>query len=153
MISHRVFHYDDVSLLTVPADDKNSNIMHKFKFYYSAKHKNWVYKIPADQINFEYARRVLNNVSNAHEEYIKRYKMLPQKSEVKRSLIKVFDKLPNEISQKISDSVSYDCTCANNVVCLACTHACCAKAKQRWCMCLIAFECETHGIRCIGSHD
>lgn len=155
MISHRVYHYDDVSLLTVPAVNKNSNIMRKLKFYYSHMYNNWVYKVPAAQMNLNYAQHILSKVETEHNEYFKRYKMLPQKSEVQRSLIQVFDaaKLPNEICQKISQDVKYDCRCENNIVCLMCANACCSKARQRWCMCLIAFDCEIHGSRCIGSHD
>lgn len=32
-------------------------------------------------------------------------------------------------------------------------HACCEKAIRRNCFCMISFDCETHGRKCIGTHD
>ena len=150
-----IHHYDDVSLLTIPAGDMTPNIMHKLKFYYSHRYNNWVFRIPPQYMSFEYTQHILAQVENAHASYMKRYKMLPQKSEVQRSLVPIFDaaKLPNEICEKISSNVTYDCTCQNNIVCLMCAHACCSKARQRWCVCTVSFDCEIHGSCCVGTHD
>ena len=81
--------------------------------------------------------------------------MLLHKESVQKLLIQPFKNanLPNEICQKIVKNIKYDCTCNNNIVCLMCTHACCPKAKQRWCVCTVSFECPDHGYRCVGSHD
>lgn len=30
---------------------------------------------------------------------------------------------------------------------------CCEKAIRKNCFCMISFDCETHGRKCIGTHD
>ena len=154
-MDHRMVHFNDVSLLIIPYGITNRNIMQKCKFYYSPKYKNWVKRIPYNMVSENYVNTILSEVEQKHNEYMERYKFLPQKENVQRSLIKVFDeaKLPNDICKKITENIRYDCKCNNNVVCLMCTHACCPKAKERFCMCTIAFSCPDHGHRCIGSHD
>ena len=70
MIPYRVYHYTDVSLIILPLEAKNSNIMHKLKFYYSHRYNNWVYKVPAAQMCLEYTKHILTQVETAHYEYM-----------------------------------------------------------------------------------
>lgn len=153
-MKHRVYQFNDNTLLTVSAYDKNSDIMRTLRFYKSIKYNNWAIRLNPHEATTKIPE-ILSKVENEHNKYMKNYKKLPQESEVKRTLINVFNNanIPNDICVKITKSISYECKCMNNVVCLACTHACCAKAKRRFCMCTMAFSCEDHGYTCFGSHD
>lgn len=33
------------------------------------------------------------------------------------------------------------------------SHACCPLATFRNCVCMVSFDCQVHGVKCVGTHD
>jgi hypothetical protein len=155
-MNHRVFHYEDASLLVYPADT-NTSIMQECGFRRSKKYKNWVKRVSALSTNSMESTllKIVKNVEEKTQIHLERYKYMPQKTQTNQSIARVFQihNVPTEICEKIANTVSYNCRCKDNIVCLMCKHACCKKAQEKFCVCTLSFSCPDHGYRCIGSHD